>query len=215
MIIQRLKHPVALRVLLQAVPDHFQAAACCPGYRHTISSSSNRASSLMVHADRKWILNSLPCLSIQHTGAVRSTIVKSQTCSTHVLCGHASGTCLHRRDRQTLPQTAVVGLTESPRGQVSSLHRQTERQTRSLPLPQAFVASAPLAWQPYMKLVRWDRPIGSYLGQMSCIIILHTYNPTYTCMHHTGTSHTYTHNIHCISYTCSAITHTQSNKQRQ
>ena len=206
MIIQRLRHPVALRVLLQAVPDHFQAAACCPGYRHTISSSSNRASSLSVHADRKWILNSLPCLSIQHTGAVPSTIVKSQTCSTHVLCGHTSGTYLHRRDRQTLPQTAVVGLTKSPRGQVSSLHRQTERQTRSLPLPQAFVASAPLAWQPYMRLVRWDRPIGSYLGYMSCVLLAYTHTHTYDAHHthitmithtlYTLTTHTDTHIIY-------------------
>lgn len=158
MIIKRLQQPVTLRLLLQAVPDHIQA--CCSGYRRSICSSSNRAACLSIHNDRRWVVTSLPYLGMQQNSVLRPTkSVMSQTCSTHILCGHSNVTCFHRYDRKAVVQTLV--LAESPHSQ--ALHKQTQLFARSVPLPQAFVEAAPLTWQPYMRLVRWDKPIGSYL----------------------------------------------------
>ena len=161
--IQRLNHPVTQRLLLQAISDQVTAVACCRGYGHSMSGSSNRTLGLSVHPDMRGNYASLPHLPFQQNSVFRATNVSSdvfQICSSHILCGR-------NVNRQT------VGFTEIPRCQVKALHKPAQLLVKSASLPQAFVEAAPSSWQPYMRLVRWDKPIGLYLKSLSVLLNYH------------------------------------------
>ena len=161
---QRLKHPVTQRLLLQAISDQVPAVACCRRYRHSMSGSSNRPIGLSVRTHMRGNSASLPHLALQQNSVFRATNASSvvfQICSSHILCGR------HVNEHNRQPSRQTAGLTEIIRCQ--ALHKPAQLLVKPVSLPQAFVEAAPLSWQPYMRLVRWDKPIGLYLKSLSVL----------------------------------------------